>query len=350
MKLPKSALSGATPSESQPPLWGRARHLIGWQGMTLSVPTEWNPGKVAGNRERGDLRVDDPDGARLEIRWETSKNEVNIEKTVDNFIATLAKNAKKEKRPFESRGDLNLVSRHKKGKNRLVSFGWTSDTGSAVPCGYGVAWSCEACKRTVVAHLLGQNHESPRRVERVAQEILQSLDCDGHGGWDTWAAFELQLDVPEEFPIARSQMLVSKLDLEWIRPKPIGMYGWGRRAERIRVQRFPVANVLLEGKPLDEWADWNIAFKNKALSLSRLADEKVEVNGHEALVYHGPVRDPRARLSVLFFDLILRRKTPQTRVLVWQCEQSNRIFAFESEMSGVNEHIPGDVLDSFDCH
>ena len=347
MKPPKSAPSQ---NESQPPLWGRARHLIGWQGMTLSVPTEWNPGKVAGDRERGDLRIDDPDGARLEIKWETPKNDVNIEKTVDNFISTLAKNAKKQKRPFTSSGDLNLVSRHKKGKNRLVSFGWTSDTNGAAPCGYGVAWSCEHCKRVVVAHLLGQNHEAPRRVERVAQEILQSLDCDGHGGWDTWSAFELQLDLPDEFPIVRSQMLVSKLDLEWVRPKVPGLAGMGKRAERLRVQRFPVANVLLEGKPLGEWADWNIAFKNKKLSLSRREDEAFELNGHDCLVYIGPIRDPRERISIAFFDLILRRKTPQTRVLVWQCEQSNRIFAFESEVSAVNEGVPGDVLDSFNCH
>ena len=318
--------------------------------MTLSVPKEWNPGKVAGNRENGDLRIDDPDGARLEIKWETSRGDVNIEKTVDNFISTLAKNAKKAKRPFTSIGDLNLVSKHKKGKNRLVSFGWTSDTTGAAPCGYGVAWSCEGCKRVVVAHLLGQNHEAPRRVERVAQEILQSLDCDGHGGWDTWAAFELQLDIPDEFPIARSQMLVSKLDLEWVRPKMPGFQGLGKRPERLRVQRFPVANVLLEGKPLDEWADWNIAFKTKKLSLSRREDETFELNGHECLVYRGPVRDPRERVSIAFFDLIMRRKTPQTRVLVWQCEQSNRIFAFESEVSLVNQHIPGDVLDSFNCH
>lgn len=350
MKEKEKAPSVPLPSPNTSPLWGRARHLLGWQGLTLQVPIEWNPGRVSGVRERGDMRVDDPDGARLELRWETPKTEVNIAKTVENFVSTLAKQAKKEKRPFTSVGDAHLVSKHKKGKNRTVSFGWTSDNSGDAPCGYGVAWSCPHCNRVVVAHLLGQNHEAPRRVERAAQEILQSLDCDGHGGWDTWAAFELALDIPEEFPIARSQMLVSKLDLEWIRPRPMGLYGWGRRAERLRVQRFPVANVVLEGKSLEDWADWNIAFKNKLLSLSRREDETATVNGHEALVYRGPVRDPRGRLSVLFFDLILRRKTPQTRVLVWQCEQSNRIFAFESEMSPVNEAIPDDVLESFDCH
>jgi len=350
-KSPDAPHSPASPpSSNTAPLWGRARHLLGWQGLTLRVPVEWNPGRVAGGRERGDLRIDDPDGARLELRWETPKTEVNIEKTVENFVSTLAKQAKKEKRPFTSLGDLSLVSKHKKGKNRATSFGWTSDNSGDAPCGYGVAWSCPDCKRVVVAHLLGQNHEAPKRVERSVQEILGSLDCDGHGGWDTWAAFELALDVPDEFPVARSQMLVSRLDLEWIRPRPIGLYGWGRRAERLRVQRFPVAGVLLEGKPLSEWADWNIAFKNKALSLSRREEEKASVNGHEALVYRGPVRDPRARISILFFDLILRRKTPHTRVLVWQCEQSNRIFAFESEMSLVNEGIPDDVLESLACH
>ena len=347
MKPTKSAPSAP---ETAPPLWGRARHLIGWQGITLHVPTEWNPGKVAGDRVRGDVRIDDPDGARLEIKWETSKTEVNVEKTVDNFLTSLAKTAKKEKRPFTSLGDLNLVSKHKKGKNRLVSFGWTSDTAGVASSGFGVAWECENCKRVVVAHLLGQNHEAPRRVERVAQEILQSLDCDGHGGWDSWATFELALDIPEEFTLARSQMLVSKVDLEWVRPKPAGITGWGARAERLRVLRFPVASVLLDGKTLEEWADHNIAFKNKTLSLRRVEGETIEVNGHACLIYGGPVRDPRSQLSTRFFDLLLRRRTPQTRVLVWQCEESNRIFAFESEVSLANEGVPADVLDSLACH
>jgi len=337
-------------SAPSPPLWGRERHLLGWQGLNIHVPAEWNPGRVSGDRARGDLRIDDPDTVRLEVRWETPKSEVNIEKTVENFLSGLAKTAKKEKRPFESLGDLNLVSKHKKGKNRTVSFGWTSDGSGDASCGFGVAWSCPECERVVVAHLLGQSHEAPRRVERVAQEILQSLDCDGHGGWDTWSAFELALDIPEEFPIARSQMLVSKLDLEWIRPKPAGLAGLSKRAERLRIQRFPVAGVVLEGKTLEEWADWNIAFKNKSLSLSRRDDQSATVNGHEALVYSGPSRDPRARIATLFFDFITRRKTPPTRVLVWQCEQSNRIFAFESEVSLLNGGVPEDVLESLACH
>ena len=333
-----------------PPLWGRARHALGWQGVTLHVPVEWNPGKVFGDRARGDLRIDDPDGARLEIKWETSKTAVNVEKTVENFLSSLAKIAKREKRPFTALDGLHLVSKHKKGKNGVVSFGWTSDTTGAASSGYGVAWECQACKRVVVAHLLGQNHEAPRRVERVAGEILGSLDCDGHGGWDSWAAFELALEIPDEFPLARSQMLVSKLDWEWVRPRPVGMAGWGRQAERLRIQRFPVANVLLEGKTLSEWADHNIAFKNKSLTLRRADDETVPVNGHDALVYYGHARDPRNRLITLFFDLFLRRKTAPTRVLVWVCETSNRVFAFESEVGAANEHVPGDVLDSLACH
>ncbi len=161
MKPTKSAPPDSSRSESLPPLWGRARHLIGWQGMTLSVPSDWNPGKVAGNRERGDVRIDDPDGARLEIRWETPKNEVNIEKTVDNFIEGLAKDAKKAKRPFESRGDLNLVSKHKKGKNRLVSFGWTSDTSGAAPN------RSRTFARTAALGLRTKTVRPPRALERI---------------------------------------------------------------------------------------------------------------------------------------------------------------------------------------
>ena len=336
-----------TSSPENAPLTSRARQLLGWQGLTLQVPADWNPGKFGGNRDKGELRVDDENGVRLELRWEKSAN-ANVERSVENFLKTIEKDAKKRKSEIAALENLHFVSKHKRGKEQIQNFGWRGDAQSPASCGFGVAWHCPTCERVVFAHLLGQKGENPKNVEKIAANVFPTLECHGEGGWETWSAFELRAEIPVEFVLFKAQFLVNKVELEWIRPKPTGIYGLGRRAERLKIARFPVANVLLDGKTLEEWSEWNLGSKNKQLALEK--GEETEFNGHQAWRARGGVKDLRIRASIWFFDFILRRKTPKGEVLAWQCPQSNRLFSFESEVSVVNSHVPDGVLESLECH
>ena len=44
-------------------------HTVGWQGISLHVPEEWNIGGIGGTRDDGYLRLQDADLARVEIKW-----------------------------------------------------------------------------------------------------------------------------------------------------------------------------------------------------------------------------------------------------------------------------------------
>lgn len=339
----------APASASAPsPLFGRARRLLGWQGYTVPLPVEWNPGKFSGKRGNGDLRVDDGDGTRFELRWEETTKTPDVEKSIANFLKQLGKDARKRGDEFRVDEKAHTVSKGRKRKEQITSFGWIGAPGAPASCGYGAAWSCPVCKRVTFAHILGHGLEKPDKIERLASEILGAMECHGEGGWDTWSAFDLQIEVPTEFELARAQLLLNKIEFEWVRPRPVGIYGLGRRAERIRMLRFPVANVLLEGKTLVEWADWNVQHKNKQLALREAVED--EFHGHEGLLYRGPARDLKTRAGVWLFDTLLRRRTPQGEVRVWNCPQSNRLYVLESEVSPVNAHVPGDVLDALVCH
>ena len=105
---------------------------------------------------------------------------------------------------------------------------------------------------------------------------------------------------------------------------------------------------MLDGKTLEEWSDWNIVSKNKILRVG--AAQETLIKGHEGLIYEGGAKDFRSHLTVKLFDKILRRTTPAAQIRVWNCTQSNRIFAFESEVSSANIHVPDDVLDGLACH
>ena len=230
--------SSATQTPAPSPLFGRARRLLGWQGYLAHLPANWNPGKFAGKRSNGDVRVDDEDGTRLELRWEETNKTPDVARSVDNFLGQLEKAARKSGDAFERDENAHTVSRGRKRKEQVTSFGWIGAPGAPASCGYGAAWSCPVCKRVTFAHVIGHANEKPAKIMRLASEILSDMECHGEGGWDTWAAFDLQIEIPTEFELKSAQLLLNKIDIEWVRPRPNGLYGWGRRAERLRVQRF----------------------------------------------------------------------------------------------------------------
>jgi hypothetical protein len=336
------------PSDAPLPiLFGLEKRLIGWQGLTLTTPANWSPTKFTGSHQKGDMRLDDDEGVRLEIRWESGKKSFDVPKSVDEFLSSLEKDLKKHSN-FERIKNAKVVSRSRKKKEQLTNFGWSAVPGPVAGSGFGCAWYCPVCERALFAQVLGRDTERPAAVERLAGEVLTSLECHGEGGWETWSVFDLKVQVPAEFLSTRSQLLLNKLQLEWARPRPSGLGGLGRRNERIVVKRLPIANILLEDTTLRDWAEHGVRFANKQLSLGKATD--VRVHGHEGLLYQGPYKDLRARIITRILDLLLQRKTPPGQVLVWHCPQSNRIWSVETELTASNAHVAEEVIASIECH
>lgn len=341
--------SPANPSEPLPPLFGKERHLLGWQGFTASLPANWNPAKFSGNRETGELRIDDEEGTRLELRWETSAKEVNIQKSVDGFLNRLGKDAKKRKASFEILPSVVLVGKkNARGRNSITNFGWKSDPDQPAGSGYGVAWHCPHCNRVTFAQIIGRGPEKPERVERLAAEVLSSLFCHGKGGWETWSTFDLQLDVPEEFRLGKAQLLLNRLEIEWIRLPAPGLMNLGKPPERIAARRYPVANVLLANISLKDWAQNKIGSEHKTLKLTK--PQATTLNGHEGYVFVTVPKDPRVQIRKTLAHKLLGRKPLESRLFVWNCTESNKIYVVESELGESNAHVGPDVLESVSCH
>lgn len=325
-------------------------HLLGWQGVTLTVSAEWNPASYGGDWDKGHLRVDDEDGPRLELRWETPRKSVDLPRSVDDFLNALGKKAKKEKRVFERERNARVVSPKRKRKAQLQSFGWR---GNAQPApnpsqGYGVAWQCEECGRVLLAHILGRGEERPQKTLAMASDALGGMECHGSGGWATWSAFGLQLDVPEEFRLKRAKLLTGRIELEWMRSPDPSLLSVLRRPDRLIVQRLSAANVLLELETLDAWTTRVLGEPDKRRRFS--APIETTMRDHDAFEIVGRFRDLRLGLRYFVGDKLGRRRTPPPKIVAWHCAVSNKLFALDAEMSPSNAHVPGDVLDSLVCH
>ena len=336
-----------------PALFARETQLFGWQGLSLTLPANWNLVSFGGDATAGHARVDDEDGPRLELRWERPKGAIDVARSIEQFLARLEREAKKKQRDFEAADHPHIVSKSRKRKAQLVNYGWSGDAEDSINGqGWGVAWHCGDCGRVVVAHVIGRGHEPADKVQRLASEVLSSMECHGHGGWQTWSLFDLQLEVPEEFALGAAKLMTGRIEIEWqrtLKPNfPLNLGAGLQRLERISLRRLAAANVLLESESLEQWSTRVVGRGNKHYALGPA--EAIVIHGHEGFVLRGTPRDLRRRIVSRAGDIVRRRRTPLVEARIWHCTESNKIFVLENDLTLTNAHVTEDVLDSLKCH
>jgi hypothetical protein len=350
MPQPRASSSpSVSPSKPRISHFAAQKHWLGWQGFTCTLPADWNLASFGGTHQQGTLRVDDGDGPRVELRWETPERDVDLEKSIADFTARLQRNAKKKKQAFQVANHPHIVAASRKNKAQLVNFGWTGDNDEPLAAhGWGTAWRCPECKRVVVAHLIGRAREKHRIAQQLAAEIFSSLECHGQGGWQAWSVFGLSAEIPLEFALARAKFQTGRLEIEWERPVPQGPRGWLARPERLNLRRFAAANVVLERESLADWAKRTLVWADKKVSYA--TPEETEIRDYEALLFAGAPRVLKQRLLYEFRKRVrpLRAGLPEAQMRVWHDKDANKILVLESELTPANTHVTQDVLDSLD--
>lgn len=340
-----------------PELFGRETSLFGWQGITLSVPRSWNLASFGGDFGKGNARLTDDDGARLELIWESCKGTPDVARSVELLLKNIEREAKKQKHDFKAIENPKLFARARRehaDKDQATTFGWSGDAGQIASHGWGAAWHCSESNRVIVTHFLGRGTESADKSRRMAVEVLGSCVCHAHGGWNTWSVYDLQFEVPEEFHLVAAKLQTGRLEFDFERIKvrdPLQMLSpsnWNKRVERIGVRRLSAANVILENESLKDWSGRVAVGMFKAYRLS--TPVAAQVLGGEGIMLHGALRDLRREFRGKFFNLILRRKTTPPRATVWQDKDANKIFVLLADLQTENAHVQNDVLDSIAAH
>lgn len=322
------------------------KHWIGWQGFTFTVPAEWNLASFGGDAPKGTMRIDDGDGPRIELRWETPQSSIDLEKSIADFVNRLAREAKKKKREFRPAQHPSIVQKSKKQKAQLVNFGWTSDNSEPLAAhGWGTTWQCEQCGRVVVAHLIGRASEKPRVAQQLASDIFTSMECHGQGGWQAWGVFGLSAEIPLDFALVRAKLQTGRLEIEWERPIPNGPRGWWARPERIVLRRASAANLLLENESLEDWTRRTLLWLDKKTGWS--AAQEWVFRAHEGFSFLGTPKPIKQRTAHVLRPK-LRQDVTQTSLHVWHDEDTNKIVSLETELLPSNEHVCQDVLDSME--
>jgi hypothetical protein len=336
-----------------PELFGKPTQLLGWQGLSATIPQSWNLVSFGGDFSKGTFRLADDDGLRLEVLWERPKNTPDVSRSVELLLKGIAKDAKKQKYFFKEVESPKLVPRSRKehaNKEQLANFGWQGDARQTASHGFGAAWFCPVSNRVVVAHAVGLENDNPEKTRRMAAEVLSSFQSHGTGGWQTWSAFGLQLEMPEEFHLTTAKMQTGRLEFDWERVRAheslsfLSPSQWGLRAERVGLRRISAANVVLENEALDKWAARVTPGFWKKLSFGKW--EATPVLKTEGFISKGRLKDFRLHLMNWLLDKVLRRRSARPELTAWHDETDNKIFVLMCDLWPINESIKTDILES----
>ena len=337
--------------------------VIGWQGIRFSLPSDWNLTGFSMNRDNGYLRVDAPGEATMtiQVRWlnaakpeptggppniyalaaptirkwmrrpEPVLPKPDLRANLERMLKETAKQARKSKATFQS-----TIKAEKTegidGERTAIHFSWTGQGR-----GQGKIWHCKTCNRVVLAQVIGlaTQQKAQAAINVIASRLFANFRDHALEGYDRWALYDLQVDVPESFRLEEQKLLAGHLHLEW-----------ARGGERIVLDRWGLANMTLKKFTLAEW------FQNQALvnvrTLTRNEDHTV--HGHESVRYSGSLALMSRLRALRDSKASLKGFPSRYEGGIWTCPNSNKIIAVQTLFNRQTQDLWEDVVSRLLCH
>lgn len=305
--------------------------LIGWQGISARVPVDWMLAGVGGDRRQGYLRVDYERVPRLQVKW--AHRHIDLEKKRAEYVKRLTAGRRtfgrlRAGRPtgLEVNTDLRVVSKRAKPRKDILAYSWRGPQ-----CGMGVLWNCEVCGRAIIAQVGWPIEEEGREV---AQQVIESLEDHGIGGWDSWGVDGLVFLAPTEYELEGWRRMTRYLELRLL-----------RRQEKLKVARWGMVPLVLGERTMRAWYEDSNSRRRDVWWRS----EETEIKGHDGVAAYGERR--RLLGSVRTWTARALRRSPavEFEARAWHCPESNRLYLVEALYGGEGEALHG-AVESVMCH
>jgi len=303
----------------------------GWQGITVRIPQDWNIGAISGDATAGYVRWDDDDMPRLEVKWASEKGFVDLNAVIDKYLRDIQKGRKKQAPEIEITRDVKLTGRGKRKKSGAKCFHWKAELE-----GYGAAWVCKDCGRTVIAQLMMPPGQTGAQAEAFAGAVLMGIDDHPNGGWTLWSAYGLDVRVPEEFSLSGQKLMAGLIELEF-----------AKETEQIKVARWGMASVALKRKSLKDWVGSQLG---KELRKHGATGDEGTVKGHEGLLLEGSNVGGVQLLQRFIAHCREQLYADRLIARAWHCEPMNDIYYVQTFVDRKNVELVDEIVARIQCH
>ncbi|HEY0009563.1 MAG TPA: hypothetical protein VGB55_12625, partial [Tepidisphaeraceae bacterium] len=198
---------------------------IAWHGWRLAVPPTWNPVKVDGDANQGQILLADMHAARLGIRWRKAARRGDAQAwAVKTLRQEIGKLAADEAVPFvmpdNSAWHVSKLYIEPEPPGRDVWVGWSKTSNRVLE---------------VVYH-------APRRESILADLILPTLSDTPPGQKQAWAIFDLSCESPANWQLQTYRFNAGDLSLTF-----------RHKRDTAAVRQLAPATLALARLKLDAW-------------------------------------------------------------------------------------------------
>ncbi len=305
--------------------------ILGWGGITLELPEDWELSGLSGDDKSGYLRLEDADIPRLELKWSESKQKKpDLQRVLDDYFKLVRKNYKRKNTNLHIQRDIRLIKDTHFFEDREVAFfSWKGEFRAN-----GVIFHCHTCKRITIVQVMGHLKEN---IRETTNRILSSVRDHSVGQATLWSAYQLNAAVPRRYRLDKHKLLSGYL-----------LFSFVDGSRKVSIERYGVADVTLKEQDLESWfrARYAKAIRGYGFSIESGngdADEQLTLIGEETRLID---RVPFA--PVLAIDKVMRRKT--FAVYLWRCHHSNRIYVVQAIAKHDAAKTAEEIAASIRCH
>lgn len=197
--------------------------IFAWQGFQIEHPDDWAPTLIAGQRTEGYVRIASPEALSYQIRWNQVKRGYDAKRSLDDYLAKIARDAKKLKTKFSSRVE-------------QVDGDWQYNWSGA---GNGKGSLVAIDERVFFLEASSITNRSVQGAFRDLRDSFRNTEAST----ELWSVFGLSVRL-------RSMMAVEKHVFQSGRTR----IEWRDKLGRVVAERWGFGEQILAKHPFEEWA------------------------------------------------------------------------------------------------
>jgi len=279
-----------------------------WHGIQLTVPNEWNPGKIAGEHNNGSVRLDDAQTVRLELEWKDARGDDRVSQIVDRYIEGLAKNAEKQKSRLQVQRTAECPDLSLPRMQNVEYFVWEAQTTV-----HTLACYSPESDRLLFVRIMARDEED---ISAVLSRVLNSLQDTPKEAAQPWALYDMVCTSPPDYLLENFELKSGHVRLKFQQSSN----------NVLQIDRLSLAQMILKSRTLE---DWFLDFFGKDLRHTRIhCDPISETEGNLCLNVTG---SPKSRWRGLLQPLPFWGMRPRLhlRGRAWTDFDANKIFTVQ---------------------
>lgn len=214
---------------------------LGWHGVELNVPWDWEITSESGGKREAYFRMDDTLQSRMEVKWEhMERRTAPLTLILDNMIEKMKKDRRQlRKAKVLSRGSSKIG-------DHTGSYILWQNGGKAL----ATSWFCDIAQRLFLIQFFFKPEGEKAETELI-EMMLKSVVCHGAEDKALWTVLDVQFELPSELALESRKLLVGRSHMLFTSKGVSLLIDWHGFASGL-LEKYGTPRKWFEGRPVQD--------------------------------------------------------------------------------------------------